>query len=96
MVTEDFVKALNIVAEVTEVDSRNILSSSKKMEYVEARILLCKVMSELGYHPSLIARKLKKTTNNIRLLIEAYSNREKSDKILVKMYAEITKKLSIN
>lgn len=96
MVTEDFVKVLNIVAEVTEVDSRNILSSSKKMEYVEARILLSKAMSDMGYHPNLIARKLRKTTNNIRLLIEAYSNREKSDKILVKMYAEITKKLSIN
>lgn len=96
MVTEDFVKVLNIVAEVTEVDSRNILSSSKKMEYVEARILLSKAMSDMGYHPTLIARKLRKTTNNIRLLIEAYSNREKSDKILVKMYAEITKKLSIN
>ena len=69
MVTEDFVKVLNAVAEVTEVDSKAILSSSKKMEYVEARILVSKVMNQMGYHPSLIARKLRKTTNNIRLLI---------------------------
>lgn len=96
MVTEDFVRVLNVVAEITEISTTDILSNSKKMEYVEARILVSKAMNQMGYHPSLIARKLRKTTNNVRLLIEAYSQREKSDKILSKMYSEIVKKLSIN
>lgn len=96
MITEDFVRALNIVAEVTEIDSKDILSTSRKMELVEARMLLAKAMNEMGYHPTLIAKKLHITPNNIRLLIDSFTNRAKTDKILIRMYQEIIKKLTQN
>lgn len=96
MITEDFVRALNIVAEVTEIDSKDILSTSRKMELVEARMLLAKAMSEMGYHPTLIAKKLHITPNNTRLLIDSFTNRAKTDKILIRMYQEISTKLCRN
>lgn len=96
MITEDFMRALNIVAEVTEIEPKDILSTNRKMELVEARMLLAKAMNEMGYHPTLIAKKLHITPNNTRLLIDSFTSRAKTDKILIRMYQEISTKLCRN
>jgi hypothetical protein len=96
MMTDDFVKLLDAVSEITEISTKEIMSSSRKMEYVEARMLVCKAMTELGYHPSQIAKKLFITPNNIRLLTESFHCRVKTDKLLIRMYQEIIKKLTQN
>ena len=96
MITKDFERALEIVSEITEIEIKDILSSSRKMEYVEARMLLTKAMNEIGYHPALIAKKLNITPNNTRLLIESFTTRVKTDKLLIRMFQEIIKKLAQN
>lgn len=96
MITEDFTRVLNIVSEITEIETKDILSPSRKMEFVEARMLLAKAMNELGYHPVLIAKKLNITPNNTRLLIESFTTRVKTEKLLIRMYQEIVKKLTQN
>lgn len=96
MISADFVRALNITSEVTEIEPRLILSRSKRMEYVEARMLLAKAMNELGYHPIQIAFRMHISVNAVRSLLDNFPIREKTDKILSKMYAEIIKKLSEN
>ena len=93
MITKDFERALEIVSEITEIEAKDILSSSRKMELVEARMLLAKAMNEMGYHPTLIAKKLNITPNNIRLLIDSFTHRAKTDILLIRMYQEISKKL---
>lgn len=96
MISADFVRALNITSEVTEIESRMILSKSRRMEYVEARMLLVKAMNEMGYHPMQIAPRMRISVNAVRALLDNFPIREKADKILSKMYIEIIKKLSEN
>ena len=96
MITEDFALILFTVAEVTEIEADEILSSNKRMEVVEARVLLAKVMRDFGYHPSLIANKMNKAKSGIIALLETFEQREKTNQIFARMYKEIKQKLSDN
>ena len=49
-----------VVSDITEIDPEDILSTSKKMEVVEARVLLYRAMVDWGYHPAQIAMKVRK------------------------------------
>lgn len=92
MITEDFALILFTVAEVTEIEADEILSSNKRMEVVEARVLLAKVMRDFGYHPSLIANKMNKAKSGIIALLETFEQREKP----IRFLQECIKKLSRN
>lgn len=96
MLTDDFDLALFIVADVTEVDAQDILSSCKKMEFVEARVLLYQVMKDMGYHPAQISTKVGKSKQGITILLEDFELRLKDSPIFARMYKEISNKLSIN
>ena len=96
MLTDDFDLALFFVADVTEVDAKDILSSCKKMEFVEARVLLYQVMKDMGYHPAQIATKVGKSKQGVLLLLEDFDLRIKSSPIFSRMYKEISNKLATN
>lgn len=96
MLTDDFDLALFIVADVTEVDAQDVLSSCKKMEYVEARVLLYQAMKDMGYHPAQISTKVGKSKQGVMILLEGFEQRMKDNPIFARMYKEISKKLAIN
>lgn len=96
MLTDDFDLALFIVADVTEVDAQDVLSSCKKMEYVEARVLLYQAMKDMGYHPAQISTKVGKSKQGVMILLEGFEQRMKDNPIFARMYKEISNKLAIN
>lgn len=91
MITQDFERTLAVVSEVTEIDKEQILSSCRQMEYVEARVLFIKALSEQGYHYSVIAKKMGRAVSSIKALLDGFDNRDSL--IFRKLYSEITRKL---
>lgn len=91
MITQDFERTLAAVSEVTEIDKEQILSSCRQMEYVEARVLFIKTLSEQGYHYSVIAKKMGRAVSSIKALLDGFDNRDSL--IFRKLHSEITRKL---
>lgn len=91
MITQDFERTLAAVSEVTEIDKEQILSSCRQMEYVEARVLFIKALSEQGYHYSVIAKKMGRAVSSIKALLDGFDNRDSL--IFRKLHSEITRKL---
>ena len=93
MISDDFDLALFVVADITEINPEEILSTSKRMEVVEARVLLYKAMIDWGYHPAQIATKVRKEKSGIVALLDTFQERERSNPIFRRLYKEISKKL---
>lgn len=91
MITKDFERTLAAVSEVTEIGQEQILSSCRQMEYVEARVLFIKALSEQGYHYSVIAKKMGRAVSSIKALLDGFDNRDSL--IFRKLHSEITRKL---
>lgn len=96
MITQDFERTLAIVSDVTEIEKEQILSSCRQMEYVEARVLLIKSLSEQGYHYTQIARKMNRAVPSVRALLDSFPLRQKQNLIFSKLHSEITRKLQGN
>ena len=93
MITQDFEKTLAIVSEVTEIEKEKILSSCRQMEYVEARVLFIKSLSEQGYHYTQIAKKMNRSVPSVRALLEGFNQRVLMNIIFGKLYKEIQRKV---
>lgn len=96
MITQDFNKTLFVVSNITEIDEQHILSSCRKMEYVEARVLLIKALNQQGYHYSAIAKKMGMAISSVKALLDSFSQRQKQNIIFSKLYSEILRKLNEN
>ena len=94
MITEDFYNALQVVSKVTEISEEDILSKSRKMEVVEARVLLITALNSQGYHPMQIASKMDMAVSSVKALMDSFEQRTKSNGIFNKMYSEIMRKLA--
>lgn len=92
MITQDFERTLAIVSEVTEIEKDKILCSCRQMEYVEARVLLIKALSEQGYHYSIVAKKMNRAIPSIKALLDSFDSR-KGNVIFFKLHSEIMRKL---
>ena len=92
MITKDFERTLAVVSDVTEIDKEKILCSCRQMEYVEARVLLIKALSEQGYHYSIIAKKMNRAVPSVKALLDGFDSR-KSNVIFFKLHSEIARKL---
>lgn len=93
MLTEDYNRALEIVSRISEISIDDILSPTKRMEVVDARGLLIKALTELGYYPNQIAYKMNRTPEGVRYLLNNYIYRETANKILKRLSEEISKEL---
>ena len=93
MISKDFKRTLAVVSEVTEIEQDKILSSCRLMEYVEARVLLIKTLSEQGYHYIAIAKKMNRAVPSIKALLDSFQYRQESSIIFNKLYKEIRSKL---
>lgn len=93
MISDDFDLALFVVSDITEINPEDILSPSKKMEVVEARVLLYRAMVDWGYHPAQIAMKVRKEKSGVVALLETFQERERANPIFKRLYKEISKKL---
>ena len=93
MITQDFERTLAIVSDVTEIEKELILSSCRQMEYVEARVLFIKSLSEQGYHYMQIARKMNRAVPSVRALLDGFQQRYDSSAIFAKLYKEIQRKV---
>ena len=93
MISKDFQRTLAIVSEVTEIVPENILSSCRRMEYVEARVLLIKALSEQGYHYSQIAKKMNRAIPSVKALLDSFSYRQELNIIFSKLHSEIKRKV---
>lgn len=91
MITQDYDRTLAIVSEVTEIDKEQILSSCRRMEYVEARVLFIKALSQQGYHYSVIAKKMGRAVSSIKALLDGFDDRDSI--LLRRLHSEITRKL---
>lgn len=93
MISKDFERTLAIVSEVTEIEKEKILSSCRQMEYVEARVLFVKALSEQGYHYAMIAKKMERAVSSIKALLDGFEQRKESSIIFGKLHSEITRKV---
>ena len=75
MITQDFERTLAAVLEVTEIDKEQILSACRQMEYVEARVLFVKSLSEQGYHYIIISKKMGRAVSSIKALLDSFQQR---------------------
>ena len=93
MITQDFERTLAIVSEVTEIEKEKILSSCRMMEYVEARVLFIKALSEQGYHYSIIAKRMDRAVPSVKALLDGFQQRIASNMIFRKLHSEISRKI---
>lgn len=93
MITQDFERTLDIVSSVAEIDKEKILCSCRMMEYVEARVLLIKALSDQGYHYSIIAKKMSRASTSIKAHLDGFDGRNKSNPLFNKLYSEIRRKV---
>lgn len=93
MITQDFDRTLDIVSQVTEIEKEKILCSCRQMEYVEARVLLIKALSEQGYHYSIIAKRMGRAVPSIKALLDGFQQRVNSNIIFKKLHSEISRKI---
>lgn len=66
----DFVmqSILDTVSKITEISSENILSNSKRQDYVLARKLFTNFCIEYGFSTTAVANQMHKTNRGIRRL----------------------------
>lgn len=93
MLYDDFMNVISAVAEVAEISGSDMLSDSRKADTVEARCVAVKILAELGYSPARIARYFHKTETSIRIILTNFSDRQETNKILVKILQETRIKL---
>lgn len=92
MITQDFDRTLDIVSQVTEIEKEKILSSCRQMEYVEARALLIKALSEQGYHYRTIAAYMDRAATSVKALLDGFEQRI-NNPLLKKLHTEIRRKV---
>ncbi len=93
MITQDFDRTLDIVSQVTEIEKEKILSSCRQMEYVEARALLIKALSEQGYHYRTIAAYMNRAATSVKALLDGFHQRYTANPLFRKLHTEIIRKV---
>lgn len=93
MITQDFDRTLEIVSQVTEIDKEKIISSCRQMEYVEARVLLIKSLSEQGYHYRTIAAYMERAATSVKALLDGFPQRHADNPLFRKLHTEILRKV---
>lgn len=73
-----FNHVLEIVAEVTELTTEEIMCGKRTDEVVEARWIITKILLEQGYHTSKIALFLSMTPRNVTQIQTNFHCRAKS------------------
>lgn len=89
--SEIFAEILRIVSKETEIQTSEILSSSKEAEVVDARYLLVHLLYERGFYPSQIALQTRKTKRSINYILSGFSDRIQRGKMLRIQYENIKK-----
>lgn len=64
-----FQYAINLVSEITDITKENIMSKSRKIEYVDARYMIVYILHNHGLYYDEIAGMMKCTPANIRTII---------------------------
>lgn len=80
--SELFECLLNLVSEEMEVPAEEITGKSKRIEVVDARSVLIKLLRERSLYPDQIAKLMNKTTACIRSLLNNYESRKHENKFL--------------
>ncbi len=80
MKKEDLLKyAVNITSYITDIPDAFILSSSKTSEVVDARYLVVHILNKKGLYPNEIAKVMKCTATNIRIILSRLYERAKGN-----------------
>ncbi len=90
---EVFTRVLDIVSEVTDTPSEEILSKSRKEDIIDARYLLVYLLYENGVYPYHIANYIGCSTRNINKVIGDFLSRKSSRKYLRINYEQCKKNL---
>ena len=92
MVSDDFSLVVKVTAEVTEVEESALIADCRYSEVIEARIIVMKILSDMGYSPQRLAKYFHKSEQGIRLILSMYEDRHKNA-LMSKMEKEIRKKI---
>lgn len=84
--------ALRIVAEECEVMEHILLSKCRKMEVVDARHILAKLLHRAGVYPTRIAEALGITHRNVGHILAGFDDRAKYSPPMRNNYARALKK----
>lgn len=89
-------QSLDVVSDVTGVSGDMILSSCKNMEVVDARFLLIRMLTKIGFYPRQIAEFLHKTPASVRYSIDGYGPRESVNHMMEIYWQNISKRIENN
>ncbi len=70
---------LGIVAKETEISVAEIEGGGKSREVVDARYLAIQMLSERGFYPTEIARKMNLTPQCVRCILRCFGDRRKQN-----------------
>lgn len=96
MMKEEMTKVVSITARITEIDAGLILSGSRQADVVDARCIAMRVLHDLGYSTSKIARFFHRTETSVRNTLYSFESRETSNKLFKRIYNEIGNEVIIN
>lgn len=91
-----FQEALAAIVEETEIERGQILSGCKQEEVVDARVLLIKVLSEMGLYPAQISRVSGINVRSVTKFLLTARTRINSRKILRMNYENVRSKLGLS
>lgn len=94
--SELFLRTVECVCIVSGVNKGDLLSGCKRMEVVDARSMLCKILYDIGFYPGEIGRYINKTSACVRFLLSDFERRKKVNKILDTYMQNIHKQLANN
>lgn len=96
MLSNFFIRTLDAVSQVTEIDRNLILSPCRKVEVVDARSLVVYVLISIGFYPNNIAQIMGITRAGVYYLHSTFNDRIKANPLLSKYLIEVKKQLESN
>ena len=96
MLSNYFIRTLDAVSQITEIDRNLILSPCRKVEVVDARSLVVCVLLSMGFYPNNIAQMMGLTRAGVYYLNSTFSNRIKANPLLSRYLSEVKKQLESN
>ena len=70
-----FERLVDVVAELSELTTDNILHGRKTDEVVDARWIIVQILREQGYHTTKIAQLMSMTQRNVTHILIAFQDR---------------------
>lgn len=93
---ELFNNILELVAQETDLSQFEITSKSRIAEIVDARCLFVRLLSDVGFYPSDIAKRINLTQRAVNYILTDFDSRISTRKYLRNCYEKLKKHTSNN